>query len=94
MNFTLKSSSLVTLDSVSQYAHVGWGYVFITFPLPFISTRFMWWRLLVCVLGEAGKEYWDSHGLETPEVAGNSWKDWFFWCLGNATGVAALLFRR
>ena len=34
------------------------------------------------------KEYSDSNGLETPEIAGNSWEDFGFWAVG--VGLAAL----
>jgi hypothetical protein len=74
-----------------QAAHVGWGYIFVTAPAMLFHVK--WWILVVGVIVLTGaKEYADSHGLETPDVAGNSWEDWGFWCVGALLGLAVLVF--
>jgi hypothetical protein len=80
----------VSFNSVSQYAHIGWGYIFVTAPALLFGPKVLWWTLGVCILGEAIKEIWDSNGLETKEVAGNSWEDFGFWCIGNFTAVISI----
>jgi hypothetical protein len=94
MKFTLERSPLVTLDSVSQYAHVGWGYILVTAPTLFIGQKALPYAMCAVFVGSAIKEYWDAHGLEDPVTAGNSVVDFFWWCVGNAMGVAVLLWRR
>jgi uncharacterized membrane protein len=87
-----------SFDSVSQYAHFGWGYFLVTMPVLLIHVAFpaasVWWLLCIMAglvaIGTGIKEYWDGHGLETPDVAGNSWKDFAFWNIGTATAVLVL----
>jgi hypothetical protein len=80
----------VSFNFVSQTAHVGWGYIFVTAPAMMFGPKVLWWTLLICVIGEAVKEIWDSRGLETKEVAGNSYEDFAFWCVGNGAGVICI----
>jgi hypothetical protein len=97
MKLTLKASPLVTLQSVSQYAHVGWGYIFVTAPTLLIGQRAMWWAAALTLVASAGKEYWDFHGLEDDATSGGlrgSLEDFGFWCVGNALAVILLLLRR
>lgn len=88
----------VTLQFVSQAAHTGFGYIFLTVPVLLTgSFTVMWWTLGVLVTGEAGKEYWDCHGLEDPETSGGvsgSWEDFSFWVVGNVLAVVVLLIAR
>jgi hypothetical protein len=81
----------VSFNSVSQCAHVGWGYIFVTAPAMIFHAHY-WWFALAVVLGAGVKEYADAHGLETPDVAGNSWEDWAFWIIGVALALAVLIF--
>lgn len=84
----------LTLDEVSQFAHVGWGYLAVTalklavhVPLPIAA--------LVVIAAAAGKEYWDCHGLENLATSGGvegSWIDFAFWALG--AGLGCLVFIR
>jgi hypothetical protein len=80
----------VSFNQVSQWAHVGWGYLLTTLPVMLLHWH-LYWVAPAIVLGAAIKEYSDAHGLETPDVAGNSWEDFSFWCVGVAIGIAALM---
>jgi hypothetical protein len=71
----------VTPNFIAQSAHVGWGYIFVTAPAMLFHVHILWIALGVVALTGA-KEYWDAHGLETPDVAGNSWVDFAYWFLG------------
>jgi hypothetical protein len=84
----------VTLQSVSQYAHVGWGYIFVTFPTLLLGPKVLWWTAGAVLIGTGIKEYADCHGLEMPDVSGGvkgSWQDFAFWCVGNALGTSTCL---
>jgi hypothetical protein len=83
-----------SFNFVSQAAHFAWGYIFVTFPSLIIlrfAHRLTIWELLtivaVAVAVTGGKEYWDAHGLETPEIAGNSWVDFWWWSAGIGLGA-------
>jgi hypothetical protein len=81
----------VTFNQTAQYAHVGWGYIFVTAPAMMFHVK--WWILVAGVIALTGcKEWWDSHGLETPDVAGNSFEDWAFWIVGTLLALAVLVF--
>jgi hypothetical protein len=81
----------VSFNFVSQTAHVGWGYIFVTAPAMMFHVK--WWILVVGVIVLTGiKEYADSHGLETPDVAGDSWEDWAWWIVGTLLALAVLVF--
>jgi hypothetical protein len=74
---------------VSQTAHIGWGFIFVTTPvLLFHLPLFM--PAFGTVLLTGIKEYSDAHGGETPAVAGNSWEDFGFWCVGVLLAVMVL----
>ncbi len=79
----------VSFNQVSQYAHVGWGYILTTLPTLLFHIPLYYIAPLI-VAGAAIKEYSDAHGLETPEVAGNSWEDFGFWCIGIILGCIVL----
>jgi hypothetical protein len=78
----------VSLDETSQYAHVGWGYLLTTLPV-LVFHKPVWWFAGSVIVAAGIKEYADAHGLETPDVAGNSWKDFAFWSVGVVTGILA-----
>ena len=88
----------ITLQFVSQAAHIGFGYIFLTIPVLLTgSFTVMWWTLGALVAGEGAKEYWDCHGLEDPATSGGvsgSWEDFAFWVLGNVIGVLTLIAAR
>lgn len=74
---------------VSQCAHIGWSYVFVTMPALLFHVPLLW-TASCTVTAAAIKEEWDAHGLETPAVAGNSYLDFAFWCIGVALAILAL----
>jgi hypothetical protein len=93
--------TFVTLQFVSQAAHVGFGYIFVTMPALIAShfctidtvKRIGWISGAVVLIGSGIKEIWDVNGLEDPVTSGGvkgSWQDFGFWCLGNALGLAML----
>ncbi len=80
----------VSFNQVSQFAHVGWGYLLVTAPVLLFHCPLKY-SAGVILAGAAIKEYADAHGLETPEVAGSSWEDFAFWCVG--IGAALIVLR-
>lgn len=74
-------------NMIAQMAHVGWGALLTLAPAVMFHESPYYFAAAVVVLA-AGKEYWDSHGLESTALAGNSWEDWGFWCLGASLGFA------
>jgi hypothetical protein len=80
-----------SFNTVSQCAHVGAGYFLVTAPV--LAFHWPLWIVAgVVVLFAGAKEYYDCHGGETPLVAGDSWEDFFFWCVG--IGLSALVLPR
>lgn len=79
----------VSFNSVSQYAHVGWGYLLSTAPVLLFHIP-LWITAPLVVIGAGIKEYWDAHGLETPEIAGSSWEDFAYWCVGVAAAIMVI----
>lgn len=81
-------------NQTSQYAHVGWGYLLVTAPVlilhRFAHHNFILAVAAVVVVTAGLKEYWDSHGLESKVLAGNSWEDFGFWCVGVITAAQLL----
>jgi hypothetical protein len=74
---------------IAQSSHVGWGYIFTTAPILMFHTRF--WLVALAVVGLTGlKELWDANGLESKELAGNSWEDWAFWIIGTLLALTVL----
>ena len=81
-----------SFNTISQFSHVGWGYLLTT--LPVLAFHFpLIWVVSAIVLGAGIKEYSDSNGLETPDVAGNSWEDFGFWCIGIVLAVGVLIIK-
>lgn len=79
----------LTSDSIAQWGHVGWGALLTLAPAVIFHKSVLYFAAAVIVLA-AIKEWWDSHGLESPALAGNSWEDWAFWCVGVALGIAVI----
>jgi hypothetical protein len=78
-----------TFNEISQFSHIGWGYLLTTV----LALVFHVHPLVACAIVTTGagiKEYSDAHGGETPLVAGNSWEDFAFWCVGIALGLLVL----
>ena len=82
----------IDFNFVSQSSHIGWGYL-VTTALVLLFHWPIWVVALSLILIAGAKEYWDCHGLETPDVAGNSWIDWMFYCIGILFGSLVLLVR-
>lgn len=70
-----------SFNQVSQFSHVGWGYLLTTAPA-LLFHKHVWPFAIPVMVGAAAKECWDAHGGESPIVAGNSWEDFGFWCVG------------
>jgi hypothetical protein len=82
-----------SFDTVAQISHVGLGYLLTTAPA-LLRPRLRPAAVAAVVVLFAGiKEYADGHGLQTSAVAGNSWEDFGFWCVGVALGLLVLRFR-
>jgi hypothetical protein len=81
----------ISNNFIAQSSHVGWGYIFVTAPVWLFHAN-AWYVSLVVIAGTGAKEIWDAHGLETKELAGNSWQDWAFWCTGVGLALAVLIF--
>lgn len=82
----------LSLEEVSQFAHVGWGYLFVTFPFLILRVP-LYITVPIVVAAAAAKEYADCHGLENEQTSGGttgSWEDFIFWCLGVVIAVAAI----
>ena len=81
-----------SFNFISQSSHIGWGYLIVT-----VCVLVFHWALAPVALGlvaiAGAKEYWDCHGLETPQEAGNSWEDWAFYCIGIILGSIVLIVR-
>ena len=79
-------------NELAQFAHVGWGYILVTFPiLKWHVPLHISLPILITIAGI--KEYWDCHGLENTATSGGaygSWEDFCFWCLGFLLGVFAV----
>jgi hypothetical protein len=89
--------TFVTLQFVSQAAHVGFGFIFVIMPALLVGQKAMWWAAGALAIGAAIKEYWDVHGLEDEQTSGGvkgSLEDFAFWLLGDALAVGTLLLRR
>jgi hypothetical protein len=71
----------LTENFIAQCSHVGWGFLLAISPALIFHTSVWWFASIVCFLSGI-KEYWDSHGLESEILAGNSWEDWAYWNLG------------
>ena len=82
-----------SFNTVSQFSHVGWGYLLVTAPTLLLHHA-VWWSAGPVLLLSGAKEYWDCHGGETPVVAGDSWEDFFFWCVGVGLAVVTLTMAR
>lgn len=82
----------VSFNQVSQYAHIGWGYILTTLPILLLHLP-IYYVAPAIIIGAGIKEYADAHGLETAEVAGNSWEDFGFWCVGILLGCIVLRFK-
>jgi hypothetical protein len=81
-----------SFDIVAQISHVGLGYLLTTAPVllrprlrPAVAAG-------VVILIAGIKEYADGHGLQTAAVAGNSWEDFAFWCIGVVLALFVLRF--
>lgn len=83
----------VSADTIGQLSHVGWGFMVTAFPMMAFHWPIYYAAPLTLLLAGA-KEYWDSHGLETPEMAGNSWKDFAFYAVGVGIALGAFLIGR
>lgn len=82
-----------SFNQVSQLSHVGWGYLLTTLPA-WVFHIPVYYPAIGVTIAAAIKEYLDAHGLETPEVAGNSWVDFGFYFLGVVIGCGVLLIGR
>lgn len=80
-------------NAIAQMAHVGWG-ALLTLAPAVMFHKSVWYFAGAVIILAAGKEYWDSHGLESKALAGNSWEDWAFWCLGVALGLSVVFIGR
>lgn len=78
-----------TADGTAQWAHVGWGYIFVTAPVALIHLPLIY-SVLIAVAIAAAKELWDAYGGETAIEAGSSWRDFGFYCVGIALGAAVI----
>lgn len=76
-------------DQTAQWAHVGWGYIFVTAPVALFHVHLVY-SILFAVAIAGGKELWDAYGGETTAEAGSSWRDFGFYCLGIASGAAVI----
>ena len=86
--------SLVTLQFVSQCAHVGWGFLLVAIPTLLIGPKSLWWFAGIVAVGAAVKEWGDIHGLEDDATSGGvagSWEDFAFWLVGDALFVITCL---
>lgn len=82
----------LTSDELAQFAHIGWGYIFVTFPHIVFHANWIYTAITVCIVSGV-KEYADCHGLEDTETSGGvsgSWLDFLMWCVGIALGVFAV----
>jgi hypothetical protein len=77
-------------NAIAQMAHVGWGALLTLAPAVMFHTNVLYFALAVSVIA-AGKEWWDSRGLESVALAGNSWEDWAFWEVGVTLGVTVVI---
>jgi hypothetical protein len=76
----------LTDNAIAQMAHVGWG-ALLTLAPAVMFHKSAWYFAVAVVIGAAAKEYADAHGLESEALAGNSWEDWSYWCVGGALGL-------
>jgi hypothetical protein len=87
--------TFVTLQFVSQAAHVGWGFIFVVVPYLLTgSMKVFWWSVGIVAVAAAIKEWWDVHGLEDPATSGGvqgSLQDFAFWCVGDGLAVGTVL---
>lgn len=83
----------VSNDLIGQLAHVGWGFMVTAFPIIAFHWPIYYTAGATLILAGA-KEYWDSHGLETPQMAGNSWVDFGAYCIGVALAGLAVFIGR
>lgn len=76
-------------DFIAQSSHVGWGFL-LTLSPALIFHISVWWMAIGLSVITGAKEYWDSHGLESKQLAGNSWEDWAFWNVGIGWAVLVI----
>jgi hypothetical protein len=79
-----------SFNAVSQFSHVGWGFLLVIAAVLGFHAPPLWAASVVVVLAGA-KEAYDCNGGETPVIAGDSWEDFFFWCLGVGLALVTLL---
>ena len=75
-------------DFIAQTSHIGWGFL-LTISPALLLHQSVWWFAIGWSAISGAKEFWDAHGLESKQLAGNSWEDWAFWNVG--IGYAVIL---
>jgi hypothetical protein len=78
-----------SLNTVSQFAHVGVAYSVTLSLLIVLGLPMLWWYLPVAIGLAAGKEFWYDYKYETPDVRGSSLEDFMYYVSGI---LAALTF--
>ena len=84
----------LSLEEVSQFAHVGWGYLLVTAPVLALGEKALLPWALIVTTAAGLKEYEDCHGLESEADSGGvsgSWLDFSMWCVGILAGSLTLV---
>ena len=81
-----------SINTVSQFAHVGVAYAVTLSVLMVVGIQAIYWFIPMGVGAAAVKEFWYDAKYETAEVRGSSLQDFLFYCAGIAGAALFWMF--